>query len=84
MLPRLELLTKNSLCYKLTNLCLDECMMGMALDTNGKWWVLGVSEKYANEEKNVASRNQTFLNMATGRVVVQVLLILMKVELLLA
>ena len=42
---------------------LNECMMGMALDTNGKWWVLGVSEKYANED--VASRSQTFLNMAT-------------------
>jgi len=35
----------------------------MALDTNGKWWVLGVSEKYANED--VASRSQTFLNMGT-------------------
>ena len=36
--------------------------MGMALDTNGKWWVLGVSEKYANED--VASRSQTFLNLS--------------------
>lgn len=41
---------------------LNECMMGMALDTNGKWWVLGVSEKYANED--VASRSQTFLNLS--------------------
>ena len=58
MLPRLEL-TKNNALQSMLN----ECMMGMALDTNGKWWVLGVSEKYANED--VASRSQTFLNMAT-------------------
>jgi hypothetical protein len=58
MLPRLELAKNNAL-----QSMLNECMMGMALDTNGKWWVLGVSEKYANE--GVASRSQTFLNMAT-------------------
>ena len=58
MLPRLELSKNNAL-----QSMLNECMMGMALDTNGKWWVLGVSEKYANED--VASRSQTFLNMAT-------------------
>ena len=58
MLPRLEL-TKNNALQSMLN----ECMMGMALDTNGQWWVLGVSEKYANED--VASRSQTFLNMAT-------------------
>lgn len=58
MLPRLEL-TKNNALQSMLN----ECMMGMALDTNGKWWVLGVSQKYANED--VASRSQTFLNMAT-------------------
>ena len=58
MLPRLELAKNNAL-----QSMLNECMMGMALDTNGKWWVLGVSEKYANED--VASRSQTFLNMAT-------------------
>ena len=38
-------------------------MMGMALDTNGQnanlTWVLGVSEKYANED--VASRKSDFL-----------------------
>ena len=58
MIPRLEL-TKNNALQSMLN----ECMMGMALDTNGQWWVLGVSEKYANED--VASRSQTFLNMAT-------------------
>ena len=58
MLPRLEL-TKNNALQSMLN----ECMMGMALDTNGQWWVLGVSEKYANED--VASRSQTYLNMAT-------------------
>ena len=58
MLPRLELSKNNAL-----QSMLNECMMGMALDTNGQWWVLGVSEKYANED--VASRSQTFLNMAT-------------------
>ena len=58
MLPRLELSKNNAL-----QSMLNECMMGMALDTNGKWWVLGVSEKYANED--VASRSQTYLNMAT-------------------
>jgi len=42
---------------------LNSCMMGIAIDTNGNQWVLGVSELYANED--VASRSQTFLNMAT-------------------
>jgi hypothetical protein len=41
---------------------LNSCMMGIAIDTNGNKWVLGVSEKYANED--VASRNQTFLNLS--------------------
>ena len=58
MLPRLEL-TKNNALQSMLN----ECMMGIAKDTNGKYWVLGVSEKYANED--VASRSQTYLNMAT-------------------
>jgi len=57
-LPKLEL-TKNNALQSMLN----ECMMGMALDTNGQWWVLGVSQKYANED--VASRSQTYLNMAT-------------------
>ena len=42
---------------------LDTCMMGMAKDTNGNWWVLGASEKYANED--VAAKSQTFLNFAS-------------------
>jgi len=41
---------------------LNECMMGIAKDTNGKYFVLGVSAKYANED--VASRSQTFLNLS--------------------
>jgi len=40
----------------------NACMMGLALDTNGKWWVLGVSSKYANED--VAAKSQTFLNLS--------------------
>ena len=58
MLPRLMLDKNNAL-----QSMLNECMMGMALDTNGQWWVLGVSQLYANED--VASRSQTYLNMAT-------------------
>ena len=42
---------------------LDQCMMGIAIDTNDNAWVLGVSEKYANED--VAAKSQTYLNMAT-------------------
>lgn len=42
---------------------LDTCMMGLAKDTNGNWWVLGASEKYANED--VAAKSQTFLNFAS-------------------
>ena len=39
----------------------NACMMGMALDTNGNWWTLGVSAKYANED--VQSKSQTYLNL---------------------
>tara|TARA_R100000908_G_scaffold38068_1_gene17564 strand:+ start:14804 stop:15379 length:576 start_codon:yes stop_codon:yes gene_type:complete len=42
---------------------LSECMMGLVLDTNGNWFVLGVSALYANE--NVAAKSQTFLNLST-------------------
>ena len=42
---------------------LNTCMMGIAIDTNGTPIVLGVSEKYANED--VASKSQTFLNLAS-------------------
>ena len=57
MLPKIDV-TKFT---ELQNI-LNECMMGIAKDTNGKYWVLGVSEKYANED--VASRSQTFLNLS--------------------
>ena len=43
---------------------LDTCMMGMVKDTNGSWWVIGASEKYANED--VASKSQTFLNFTSA------------------
>ena len=40
----------------------NACMMGMALDTNGNWWTLGVSAKYANED--VQAKRQTFLSLS--------------------
>jgi hypothetical protein len=57
-LPRLDLVKFSELQNMIT-----DCMMGMALDTNGNWWVLGVSELYANED--VQSRNQTFLDVTS-------------------
>jgi len=42
---------------------LDTCMMGAVKDTNGNWWVVGASEKYANED--VQAKNQTYLNLAS-------------------
>jgi len=57
MLPKIELAKFSEL-----QGMLNECMMGIAKDTNGKYFVLGVSEKYANED--VASRSQTFLNLS--------------------
>lgn len=42
---------------------LNTCMMAIAIDTNGVKTVLGVSEKYENED--VDARNQTFLNLAS-------------------
>jgi len=42
---------------------LDTCMMGAVKDTNGSWWVVGASEKYANED--VQAKNQTYLNLAS-------------------
>ena len=42
---------------------LNTCMMGIAIDTNGVASVIGVSEKYANED--VPSKNQTYLNLAS-------------------
>ena len=58
MLPKLD----NTKFAELQAL-LDTCMMGIAIDTNGNAFVLGVSEKYANED--VASKSQTFLNLAS-------------------
>ena len=37
-------------------------MMGIAVDTNGTAFVIGVSEKYENNKVN--SRNQTYLDMS--------------------
>lgn len=42
---------------------LTDCMMGIAVDNNGTAFVLGASQKYANE--SVASRSQTYLNVAS-------------------
>ena len=42
---------------------LDTCMMGLVIDTNGSKWVVGASEKYANED--VAAKRQTFLNLTS-------------------
>ena len=42
---------------------LDTCMMGAVKDTNGSWWIVGASEKYANED--VQAKNQTYLNLAS-------------------
>ena len=58
MLPKLD----NTKFAELQEL-LNTCMMGIAIDTNGTAMVLGVSEKYANED--VPSKNQTFLNLAS-------------------
>ena len=43
---------------------LDTCMMGLVIDTNGSKWVVGASEKYANED--VAAKSQTFLNFTSA------------------
>ena len=58
MLPKLDS-TKFAELQELLN----TCMMGIAIDTNNNAFVLGVSEKYANED--VPSKNQTFLNLAS-------------------
>ncbi len=36
----------------------DECLIAVVQDTNGKSWILGISEAYENEDVNY--RNQTF------------------------
>tara|TARA_R100001463_G_scaffold1559_4_gene6828 strand:- start:3625 stop:4206 length:582 start_codon:yes stop_codon:yes gene_type:complete len=43
---------------------LDTCMMGAVKDTNGSWWVIGASSKYANED--VQAKSQTFLNFTSA------------------
>tara|TARA_R100000781_G_scaffold106494_1_gene70539 strand:+ start:163 stop:744 length:582 start_codon:yes stop_codon:yes gene_type:complete len=43
---------------------LDTCMMGAVKDTNGSWWVIGASEKYANED--VQAKSQTYLNFTSA------------------
>ena len=40
---------------------LSTCMMGIIVDTNDEKFVIGASEKYANED--VAAKSQTFLNL---------------------
>ena len=42
---------------------LTDCIMAIAVDNNDVAFVLGVSEKYANE--SVAERSQTFLNVGS-------------------
>ena len=42
---------------------LDTCMAGIVVDTNGNNYVLGLSEKYANEDAN-PFKNQTYLNLS--------------------
>ena len=41
---------------------LDTCMMAICVDTAGNKWVVGLSEKYRNED--VIEKNQTFLNLS--------------------
>ena len=40
---------------------MDTCMMVIAVGNNGKSYVLGVSQKYENEKKQI--RNQTYASM---------------------
>tara|TARA_R110000744_G_C19037832_1_gene526269 strand:+ start:35 stop:619 length:585 start_codon:yes stop_codon:yes gene_type:complete len=40
---------------------MSSCMMVMALGNNGKYYILGVSQKYSNEKATI--RNQTFVSM---------------------
>jgi len=43
---------------------LNTCMAGIVVDTNGTNYVLGLSEKYANEDVN-PFKNQTYLNLSS-------------------
>ena len=58
-LPKLELNKLNAV-----QDMLSACMMIIAVDTNDKAFVLGVSEKYRNE--SVAERSQTYGNFASA------------------
>lgn len=42
---------------------MDTCMMAIAVGNNGKYYVLGISEKYENEK--VPLRNQTYASMTS-------------------
>lgn len=57
MLPKMD--TKKS---AILQSMLNQCMMAIAVDTNGVASVLGVSEKYQNQKEN--SRNQTYLDLS--------------------
>tara|TARA_R110000787_G_C13224009_1_gene426498 strand:+ start:97 stop:681 length:585 start_codon:yes stop_codon:yes gene_type:complete len=57
MLPKMD----TAKFHELQNM-LNQCMMGIAVDTNGTAFVIGVSEKYENNKVN--SRNQTYLDMS--------------------
>ena len=59
MLPKLEVNKANAI-----QDMLNSCLMIIAVDTNDKAFVLGVSEKYRNESD--PSRSQTFGNFASA------------------
>jgi len=59
MLPKLEVGKANVI-----QDLLESCLMIIAVDTNDKAFVLGVSQKYRNESE--ASRSQTFGNFASA------------------
>ena len=59
MLPKMELNKLNAIQDMLTS-----CLMIIAVDTNDKAFVLGVSQKYRNE--SVAERSQTYGNFASA------------------
>ena len=56
-LPRMN----NAKFHELQNM-LNECMMAIVTDTNGQNFVVGLSERFRNED--VLVRNQTYLNLA--------------------
>ena len=52
----------NSAKFKALQGMLDQCMMAIVVDTAGNKFVVGLSEKYRNED--VIEKNQTFLNLS--------------------